>query len=174
MLRVHDSRAFEPEGGFMPRQGSRCFLVVRAQQWMCALPLEEVEETMRPLPVAPVSAAPVFVRGVCLVRGTPAPVVSLSVLLGGDQAQPGAGVRFISLRVPEGRLALEVDEVRGLKWMEEATLDAVPPLLRATASGHVQRLGSYDGRLLAVLGTAHLLPEELWGRLETGSGGGGA
>ncbi|HEX8819239.1 MAG TPA: CheW domain-containing protein [Archangium sp.] len=158
----------------MPGQGSRCFLVVRAQEWMCALPLEEVEETMRPLPVAPVSAAPVFVRGVCLVRGTPAPVVSLAVLLGGAHAQAGSGHRFISLRVPEGRLALEVDEVRGLRWMEESTLDSVPPLLRATASGHVQRLGSFDGRLLAVLGTAHLLPEDIWGRLESGSGEGGA
>jgi len=164
----------ELEGKVMPRQGSRCFLVVRAQEWMCALPLEEVEETMRPLPVAPVSAAPVFVRGVCLVRGTPAPVVSLSVLLGGAHAQPGPGLRFISLRVPEGRLALEVDEVRGLKWMEEGTLDSVPPLLRATASGHLQRLGSFDGRLLAVLGTAHLLPDDLWGRLEPGSGQEGA
>lgn len=164
----------ELEGKVMPRQGSRCFLVVRAQEWMCALPLEEVEETMRPLPVAPVSAAPVFVRGVCLVRGTPTPVVSLSVLLGGAQAQSGPGLRFISLRVPEGRLALEVDEVRGLKWLEEGILDSVPPLLRATASGHLQRLGSYDGRLLAVLGTAHLLPEELWSRLGPGSGQGGA
>ncbi|QRO00282.1 CheW domain-containing protein [Archangium violaceum] len=156
----------------MPRQGSRCFLVVRAQEWMCALPLEEVEETMRPLPVAPVSAAPVFVRGVCLVRGTPAPVVSLATLLGG-QAQSGPGRRFVSLRVPEGRLALEVDEVRGLRWVEEGALDSVPPLLRATASGHLRHLSSFDGRLMAVLGAAHLLPEELWERLERPSSGEG-
>jgi len=129
---------------------------------------------MRPLPVAPVSAAPVFVRGVSLVRGAPAPVVSLSALLGATQAQPtSAGQRFISLRVAEGRLALEVDEVRGLRWMEEETLDAVPPLLHATASGHLQRLGSFDGRLLAVLGSAHLIPEELWARLEKPAGQGG-
>jgi purine-binding chemotaxis protein CheW len=162
-----------PKGGVVPRQGSRCFLVVRAQEWMCALPLEEVEETMRPLPVAPVSAAPVFVRGVSLVRGTPAPVVSLALLLGGGQAPSTPGRRFISLRVPEGRLALEVDEVRGLRWMEEGTLDSVPPLLRDTASGHLQHLSSFDGRLLAVLGTAHLLPKELWGRLENPSSGEG-
>ena len=160
----------------MPRQGSRCFLVVRAQEWMCALPLEEVEETMGPLPVAPVSAAPVFVRGVSLVRGAPAPVVSLSALLGAAPAQApstSAGQRFISLRVAEGRVALEVDEVRGLRWMEEETLDSVPALLHATAGGHLQRLGSFDGRLLAVLGAAHLIPEELWARLEKSSGQGG-
>ncbi|HYO72512.1 MAG TPA: chemotaxis protein CheW [Archangium sp.] len=158
----------------MPRQGSRCFLVVRAQEWMCALPLEEVEETMRPLPVAPVSAAPVFVRGVSLVRGTPAPVVSLAMLLGGAPAEGGESRRFVSLRVPEGRMALEVDEVRGLRWMEEEGLDSVPPLLRATASGHLQHLGSFDGRLLALLGTSRLLPEAFWRRLENPSGQGGA
>ncbi|QRK04449.1 chemotaxis protein CheW [Archangium violaceum] len=158
----------------MPRQGSRCFLVVRAQEWMCALPLEEVEETMRPLPVAPVSAAPSFVRGVCVMRGTPAPVVSLTTLLGGGSARPGEGQRFVSLRVPEGRLALEVDEVRGLRWLEEGSLDSVPALLQATASGHLQHLSSLDGRLLAVLGASRLLPEELWGRLEKSSGQGGA
>ena len=158
----------------MPRQGSRCFLVVRAQEWMCALPLEEVEETMRPLPVAPVSAAPSFVRGVCLVRGAPAPVVGLSLLLGGSLAQASPGRRFVSLRASGGRLALEVDEVCGLRWMEEDTLDSVPPLLNATASGHLQHLGSFDGRLLAVLGAAHLLPEELWSRLEKPAAQGGA
>lgn len=158
----------------MPRQGSRCFLIVRAREWMCALPLEEVEETMRPLPVAPVSAAPAFVRGVSLVRGTPAPVVSLALLLGGALAEAGAGRRFVSLRVPEGRMALEVDEVRGLRWMEQDGLDSVPPLLSATASGHLQHLGSFDGRLLALLGTSRLLPEELWSRLGTSPGEGGA
>jgi purine-binding chemotaxis protein CheW len=143
---------------------------------MCALPLEEVEETMRPLPVAPVSAAPVFVRGVSLVRGAPAPVVSLASLLGGavTEGEGGASRRFVSLRVPEGRMALDVDEVHGLRWMEESGLDSVPPLLRATASGHLQHLGSFDGRLLALLGTSRLLPEELWRRLENASGQGGA
>jgi purine-binding chemotaxis protein CheW len=165
---------FEPEGGIMPRQGSRCFLVVRAQEWMCALPLEEVEETMRPLPVTPVSAAPDFVRGVCLVRGAPAPVVSLARLLGGAAAQGSAGHRFVSLRVPEGRLALEVEEVHGLRWLEEETVDSVPALLRATASGHLQHLGSFDGRLLAMLAASRLLPEELWSRLRATSSGGGA
>ncbi|HSP80614.1 MAG TPA: chemotaxis protein CheW [Myxococcaceae bacterium] len=150
----------------MSTQSLRCYLVVRAQEWMSALPLEGVEETMRPLPVAPVSAAPPFVRGVSLVRGAPSPVVNLAALLGGGLVQPEPGQRFVSLRVPEGHLALEVDEVVGLRWMEEGSLESVPPLLRATAGGHVQRLGSYDGRLLAVLGAARLLPEDFWERLE--------
>lgn len=148
----------------MPGQGSRCYLMVRAREWMCALPLEEVEETMRPLPISPVSSAPPFVRGVCLVRGSSAPVVNLGMLLGGERTPPGQ--RFVSVRVPEGRLALEVDEVRGVRWLDDSSLEAVPSLLRATAGGQLRHMGSVDGSLLAVLGSAQLLSAELWGHFE--------
>ena len=154
----------------MPGQGSRCFLMVKARAWMCALPLEDVEETMRPLPITPVSSAPAFVRGVSLVRGQSAPVVDLAVLLGGEPGAPGPTARFVSLRVVGGRLALEVDAVLGLRWLEQAALDEVPPLLRATAHGHLDSLGSLDGQLMAVLDAAHLVPEDLWARLDASAG----
>ena len=149
----------------MPGTGSRRFLLVRARSWMCALPLEDIEETMRPLPVTPVASAPAFVRGATLVRGTSAPVVGLGALLGGTSAEPCVGGRFVSLRAPVGRLVIEVDEVRGLCSLEEQSLEVVPSLLRETAQGHVHRMGSLDGHLLAILGTSHLLPPELWAQL---------
>lgn len=149
----------------MPGMGSRRFLLVRARSWMCALPIEEIEETMRPLPVTPMASMPPFVRGVSLVRGSSAPVVSLDGLLSGAPAEPCPGGRFVSLRVPEGRLVLEVDEVRGLSLLDPDTLEAVPSLLGGGARGHVARLGSLDGRLLAVLGAAHVLPPDVWERL---------
>jgi purine-binding chemotaxis protein CheW len=138
---------------------------------MSALPLEAVAETMRPLPISPVSAAPAFVRGVSLVRGSPSPVVNLALLLGGTQAEPGPGRRFVAMRVPEGNVALEVDEVVGLRWLQEQSLEEAPALLQGTGEGHVERLGSLDGRLLAVLGTARLLPEDFWNRLRQGHAG---
>jgi purine-binding chemotaxis protein CheW len=138
---------------------------------MSALPLEAIAETMRPLPISPVSAAPAFVRGVSLVRGTPSPVVNLALLLGGTQAEPGPGRRFVAMRMPEGSLALEVDEVVGLRWLQEQSLEDVPALLHAQGESHVERMGSLDGHLLAVLGSARLLPEDFWNRLRQGSPG---
>ncbi|WP_434382001.1 chemotaxis protein CheW [Melittangium boletus] len=155
----------------MPTQGARCFLMVRARAWMCALPLEEVEETMRPLPVRPVASAPVFVRGVSVVRGQSAPVVSLAALLDGEGAAgSGDTARFVSLKATGGRVALEVDAVLGLRWLDEATLGDVPPLLRASAHGHLDYLGALDGQLMAVLDAAHLVPPDVWARLEQPSG----
>ena len=154
----------------MPGMGSRRFLLVRARSWMCALPIEEIEETMRPLPVTPMASAPAFVRGLSLVRGTSAPVVSLGGLLSGGAAEPCAGGRFVSLRVPEGRLVLEVDEVRGLSVLDLDTLEAVPSLLGGSSQAHVERLGALDGHLLAVLGTAHVLPPDVWERIARAEG----
>lgn len=146
-----------------PDPEDRRILIVRAQAWTCALPLEDVEETMRPLPVTPVAGTPEFVRGVSVVRGVSAPVVSLAVLLGGSG---GAGQRFVSLRLPARRLVLEVDEVVGLRRMKPHMLQAAPPLLRGASHGQLQVLGTLDGELLATLSAAHVLPEAVWVRLQ--------
>jgi purine-binding chemotaxis protein CheW len=139
------------------------YLIVRAQEWMCALPLQEVAETMRPLPITPLVDAPAFLRGVSIVRGLPTPVVSLAVLLGGREA--GRARRFVTLRLKERRLALEVEEVLGLKWLSPGTLEAAPPLLRGVSAGHLEVLGVLDGQMVAGLQLARLLSEELWARL---------
>lgn len=123
---------------------------------------------MRPLPVSPVASAPPFVRGVSIVRGEPIPVIHLAALLGGTAMNDAR--RFVLLRVPERRLALEVDEVLGLRGLSAAELGAFPPLLQRTAGGHLEMLGTLDGQLLGALRTARLLPAELWSGLTTTGG----
>lgn len=144
------------------------FLIVRAQGWTCALPLAEVVETMRPLPVSPMASVPAFVRGVSIVRGEPTPVIHLAALLGGTTLNEAR--RFVLLRIAERRLALEVDEVLGLRGLSAAELGAVPPLLQSAVGGHLEMLGTLDGQLLGALRTARLLPAELWSAL-TATGG---
>jgi purine-binding chemotaxis protein CheW len=144
------------------------FLIVRAQDWTCALPLADVIETMRPLPVSAVAGLPPFVRGLSVVRGEPTPVISLAVLLGG--AAPREAQRFVLLRVPERRLALEVDEVLGLRGLSASELGAVPPLLQGAAGGHLEVLGTLDGQLLGALRTALLLPAALESQLTANRG----
>lgn len=139
------------------------YLIVRALSWVCALPVEEILETMRPLPVTPVADVPPFVRGLAVVRGQPTPVIRLAALLGAAQASEAG--RFVSLRVPERRLVLEVEEVLGLRRLGAHTLGSVPPLLEGAAGGNLEVLGTLDGRLLGALRAARLLPEATWTRL---------
>lgn len=147
-----------------PPAERRHVLVVRARSWTCALPICDVVETMRALPIRPVAGAPPFVRGLAMIRGVLLPVVSLGALLGdaGDQA----GRRFVTVRTSDGRLvAIEVNEVLGARHIDVAALDAMPPLLSEAMPDLVERLGALDGQILAVLRAAALVSDSIWSEL---------
>jgi len=57
-------------------------LVCRVVELVCALPLEAVIETMRPLPIDALGAMPPFVLGVSVIRGAPVVVVDAGLLVG--------------------------------------------------------------------------------------------
>src|SRR5690349_20992738 len=83
-------------------------LVFRAGALLCALRLDDVIETMRPLTTRPLAGAPVFVRGVCIMRGVPTPVVDVARLLGGTDA---AISRFVAVRTERGPVAFGTGDV---------------------------------------------------------------
>lgn len=142
----------------------RHVLLVRARSWTGALPIRDVVETMRALPVRPVAGAPLFIRGLAMIRGAMLPVVSLCALLGDINEQ--VGHRFVTVRVGEGRLvALEVNAVLGARHIDVAALDAMPPLLSEALPDLVERLGSLDGQVLALLRSAAVVSDAVWSEI---------
>ncbi|WP_437627069.1 chemotaxis protein CheW [Sorangium sp. So ce1151] len=135
-------------------------LVVRVRSWLCALPLGAVTETMRALDVRSLPGAPPFVRGLAVIRGAHVPVIDLAALLGVADGQRGA--RLVSVRAGERPLAIEVDEVLGIKSLDPAALERTPTLVSEALPACVDRLGRLDGQSLALLETARLLPEAVW------------
>lgn len=160
-----EDRAGATDAAGQPRR----MVLVRAGSCLCAIPTSSVIETMRVLPIQPVEGAPAFVRGVAVIRGAPLPVVDLGAMLGVGGG--GDGGRLVTIRVDPGRaLALLVDAVVGVEALDESRLEAPPPLLAGAFADRVEALGALDGRALAVLGAARILPEEAWRAL----GGDGA
>lgn len=138
-------------------------LLVRAGEWMTALPITEVIETMRALPVRPVAGAPAFVRGVSMIRGELLPVVHLGALLGAKEAPEGG--RFVTVRAGTKPFALHVDQVLGAKLIEDAALSSTPALLSEALPQHASKLAALDGQMVVVLRTARLLSDELRARI---------
>lgn len=139
-------------------------LICRVDTHLCALPLANVVETMRPLPVETVTPAPAYVAGISVIRGEPVPVIDVAALLGSNQARP---TRLVTLRVGDRTVALAVDTVVSVRRIPGDALHALPPLLDATAGEAISAIGVVDAELLMVMRSARLVPEETWMVLES-------
>ncbi len=146
-------------------------LVVRARERVCALPLTEVEEVMRPLPVETMLGAPAGVLGVARIRGAPVPVVDLGALLGGAGAPASVGRRFVTVKQGTKRLALSVEGLVGTRWLPVASLHAPAASDREGVAQAVDRMGALEDQLLFLIRCARLLPANLWGELPAAESG---
>ena len=133
-------------------------LVCRVSSRLCALPLTHVRETMRPLPIEPIAGVQAPVSGVAIIRGEAVPVLDMSRLLIGAEAQPQ---RFVTLRVGDRSVALAVDAVVGIRTIPAEASQDLPPLLREADGDAVARIGTLDAELLVVLQDSRLLPDAL-------------
>jgi purine-binding chemotaxis protein CheW len=143
-------------------------LICRVGSRLCGLPLAHVVETMRPLPVEPLAHLPSFVEGVSIIRGRPIPVLDARRVLGED-GEPAAGTRFVTLDLAARSAALSVDAVLGVRDIDVAELAQLPALLRDARNDMVAALGMLDQELLVVLERSRLLPETVWAVIEAGA-----
>ena len=138
--------------------GSVSWLLCRAGRHLCALPVELVVETMRPLPIEALSAPPRFVRGLCVHRGAPVPVVDAALLLGQEQTRTE---RFVVIRTGSRTVALAVGGVLGVRSFGAESAKMVAPLLRDAASEAISAIGILDKELLLFLGAARIVSPAL-------------
>jgi purine-binding chemotaxis protein CheW len=137
---------------------TRPALICRVLALSCALPLEVVIETMRPLPVEAVSGMPRFVLGISIIRGAPVIVVDAGLLLGDH---PSTARRAVTVRTASRTIALLVDQVIGVRTLTAQSLAALPPLLAHTASDAITAIAALDDELVLMLRGAKLVPDDL-------------
>ena len=145
---------------------NRELLVCGVERRHCALPLEHVVETMRPLPVESLPGTPRFVLGVSIIRGAPVPVVDAAALLGTMAAHPS---RFVLVRAGARQVALAVDAVLGVRAIPRESLHDLAPLLRDASAETIAAVGALEAALLLVLESARIIPESVWDALESRS-----
>ena len=132
-------------------------LLVRVADLLCALPIRQVREVMRPLPIHQLDQAPAGVAGWpwCVAsrcRWWSCP---------GWSASPGSAAdiaRYVIIHAGQHPAALAVSEVVGMRAIDRATLSALPALLDGGQQEAIDALGVRDRQLLLVLNAARLLP----------------
>ncbi len=131
-------------------------LVVKVGSRVCAIPLEHVVETMRPLPVERVAGSRAFVLGLAIVRGAPILVLDTSELVGVSRDAPPT--RFVMIREGKRAIVLAVDGVVGVVDLD-AKFESLPPLVQS--SDVVDAIASLDEKLLMVLRAARIVETAL-------------
>ncbi|GAA2640566.1 hypothetical protein GCM10010399_87700 [Dactylosporangium fulvum] len=120
-------------------------LIFSVGDLLCALPLDDVVETIRPLPVQSVAGGADALLGVAVIRGLAVPVVDTARLLGVD-APPAQ--RFITTNPAGGPLAFAAGAVVGVREVEPDDSRPLPPMLGADAVRLVSAVGVLDSRPL--------------------------
>jgi len=136
-------------------------LLVRVPGALCAFPLAEVMEVMRPLPIEPLAVQSDFILGAARIRGLAVPVVQLAALFQGD-GFCDLPTRFVTLRVGQRCVALAVQGVVGVADLTDQVFENLPPLLRNIQTELIQSLGTLDAEFLVMLDTARMVPESMW------------
>lgn len=94
-----------------------------------------------------------------MVRGVPTPVVDMGVVLG----TPGRVVsRFVTLRVGTRQVVLAVSSVLGVRYLDDSTVQNLPPLLQGASLDAIEAIGALDTQMLVVLRSGWKLPDEFW------------
>jgi purine-binding chemotaxis protein CheW len=145
---------------FAPEEGTLS-VVFRAGSLLCALRLDEIIETMRPLATRPLAGAPPFVRGICVMRGVPTPVIDVARLLGGEQA---AITRFLAVHTERGPVAFATGEVAGIRptSVDEPGAAGHTGLLTGASSRLVAGVSTIDAEPLLLLRSLRVVPDDVW------------
>ncbi|MEZ4272731.1 MAG: chemotaxis protein CheW [Myxococcota bacterium] len=138
-------------------------LLMRCGERLCALPVEHVGETMRPLSIQGLENVPNFVCGISIIRDQPTPIADLRRILGDSVLSPPT--RLVTVRVAGRTVGLLVDEVLGVRSKAKFTLSALPPLLQHAAHDAIEALAQTDNALLSVLHAGSILPPQVWDNL---------
>jgi purine-binding chemotaxis protein CheW len=133
-------------------------LVFRAGALLCALPLDEVIETMRPLETRPLAGTPAFMRGISVLRGVPTPVIDVARLLTGTA---GDVERYVAVGTERGPVALATGTVLGIRVTAAGPAEAHPALL---GGSHrlVAGVGTFGAEPLLLLQSMRAVPDEVW------------
>ena len=139
-------------------------LVFRADTHLAAIGLEHVTEVLRPLPVEELAGVPPYVRGICVLRGRPVPVVDIGLLLGGERtASEDRAARFVGVRTGPQTAVLAVDTVVGIR---DVPMERLHDLSSVTGSAACTAVGAIGREPLLLLETGRVIPDSVWDALE--------
>jgi purine-binding chemotaxis protein CheW len=135
------------------------WLLCRDGSHQFALPVPHVIETMRMLPIKSLAGAPPMVRGICIIRGAPTPVVDCALMF---NERPAPSERLVTVRTGKRTVAFATQAVLGVQAIRVEALERLPPLLSNVQT--IAAMRALDGELVFLLQIARVIPDDVLDR----------
>ncbi len=129
------------------------------------IPIEEVQEIVKPSAITKIPNAPEYVKGIANLRGNVLPVMDLRTRLGMSPKEEDENTRVIVLNVEDRTTGLVVDSVSEVLHVEEDNVDIPPDMLQSFEEKYLKGVArTGDGkRITLILETKAILPEKIEG-----------
>ncbi|MEV0902364.1 chemotaxis protein CheW, partial [Actinoplanes sp. NPDC049802] len=134
-------------------------LVFRAGPVFCALPLDEVIETMRPLETRALAGTPPYVCGLTVLRGEPTPVIDVTRLLTGAD---GLIDRYVAVRAARGPVVCATGPVLGVREVLVSPPEESSVLFTGISKALIAAVGTIGADPLLLLRSPRAVPDEVW------------
>jgi len=117
------------------------------------IPVEQVQEVVRPQPITPVPLAPKVVRGLINLRGQILTAIDLRYRLGLGEPGDPAKLMNVVVRTNDSPVSFLVDEIGEVLDVNEDSFESPPETLQGDMRALIGGAYKLDGRLLLALNT---------------------
>ncbi|MBI2601726.1 MAG: chemotaxis protein CheW [Deltaproteobacteria bacterium] len=138
-------------------------LCVQSENNICAIPVRDISEIMRPMPREVLPDSPHFVIGMSVIRGRPVPVVDFSSLIGLKRSSQFG--KYVVLNLESRKVALAVENVLGIKNLSLEFMEKLPPLLQNVHPDIISAIGTLDEDFLILIQTPKLVSIDAWEKI---------
>jgi purine-binding chemotaxis protein CheW len=117
------------------------------------IPVQQVQEVVRPQPITPVPLAPRVVRGLINLRGQILTAIDLRYRLGLGEPGDPAKLMNVVVRTDDSPVSFLVDEIGEVLDVDEDCFESPPETLQGEMRELIGGAYKLDGRLLLALST---------------------
>ena len=117
------------------------------------IPVEQVQEVVRPQPITSVPLAPKVVRGLINLRGQILTAIDLRYRLGLGEPGDQAKLMNVVVRTDESPVSFLVDEIGDVVEVDNSTFEPAPEMLAPNVRSMILGVHKLPDRLMHVLDT---------------------
>lgn len=133
--------------------GAKQLCTFRVAGGYFGIPVEHVQEVVRPQPITPVPLAPPVVRGLINLRGQILTAIDLRSRLGLGEPGDQEKLMNVVVRTDDSPVSFLVDEIGEVLDVDEDTFEAPPETLQGDMRELIRGAYKLEGRLLLALST---------------------